>query len=217
MLNGMLSRYGSKFAALCVILPAGSLTAGTTAGFSQAGQSIPELNIRVYGFPGLSAGVLRGAYFEASRMLRRVSIGLRWVDCTAAALSIDCTTPDLPSVLPVHVLAKAFPSASPGALGLAAWSDDEGAAFLFYDRVVARRSQTAGLGSILGRVMAHEIAHLLLPQQPHSEIGLMRGQWSADDLRNSSFACLRLPEGSVFLMQKEARRRVLTSQHAAVR
>ena len=168
-------------------------------------------------FQDCPAGILPEAYTEAERLLRPVSIRLKWVDCTSPVLSIECTAPQLPTDLTVRVVAAALPPATPWALGLAAWSGDQAAAFIFYDRVVALRTNTRFVPSILGRVMAHEITHLLLGSQSHSEVGLMRGQWSADDLRTVSSACLGLPIRSVQFMQKEALRRVLIARNLTVK
>ena len=66
-----------------------------------------------------------------------------------------------------------------------------------------------------GRVMAHEITHLLLGTQGHSDLGLMRGHWNTDDLRIASSACLGLPMRSVEVIQKEALRRVLIARNFA--
>jgi hypothetical protein len=65
--------------------------------------------------------------------------------------------------------------------------------------------------------MAHEITHLLLGSQDHSELGLMRGQWSADDLRTVSSAWLGLPVRSSQFMQKEAFQRVLIARNPTVK
>jgi|SRR5579871_4387243 len=202
MISGMTHRCRIiAVAGMVLICLAGSLTAQT-----------PELNIRVYGFDGLPHDALPEAYTEAGRLLTPVAIGLKWIDCTSSALSAECTTPQLPSDLTVRIVASALPPATPNALGLAAWSGDLAAAFIFYDRVAALRTSTRFVPSILGRVMAHEITHLLLGSQSHSEIGLMKGQWNADDLRTVNSAWLGLPVRSVLSMQKEARRRVLIAR-----
>jgi hypothetical protein len=65
--------------------------------------------------------------------------------------------------------------------------------------------------------MAHEIAHVLLPHHKHSDLGLTRGQWSADDLTMTSAACLGLSAQSVQFMQKEALRRMLSARNRAVK
>jgi hypothetical protein len=216
MISGMICRNSNAFVAILVIWLAGLPTVGTAAEIPLATQSTPELTIRVYGFPGLSTGILPEAYAEAERLLRPVSIRMNWVDCTSPVLSIECTSHQLPTDLTVRVVATALPPATRWALGLAAWSGDQAAAFIFYDRVVALRTSNRFLPSILGRVMAHEITHLLLGSQSHSEIGLMRGQWNADDLRTVNSAWLGLPVRSVQFMQQEALRRVLIARNLTV-
>lgn len=49
-------------------------------------------------------------------------------------------------------------------------------AFVFYDRLlgVAGR-QPIDTAVVLGRIMAHELGHLLLPPGPHARFGVMRG------------------------------------------
>jgi hypothetical protein len=140
-----------------------------------------------------------------------VGVELTWVNCTSQVLSAVCISSHSPADLIVRFLARALPRASTTALGIADSSDDYAAGFIFYDRVLALRTHTRPLAPMLGRVMAHEITHLLLPQQHHSELGLMRGQWSADDLRITSSACLGSSITSIRLMQKEALRRVLSA------
>jgi hypothetical protein len=212
MLNGMRRRKNNPFAVLYLIYLAGSLSAGAAAE-----NLYPELNIRVYAFQGFPVDAPPEAYIEAERLLRPAAIRLNWIDCISIPLSKECASPQLPTDLTVRIVAVALPPATPRALGLAAWSGDLAAAFIFYDRVVALRTSTRFVPSILGRVMAHEITHLLLGSQSHTEIGLMKGQWSADDLRTVNSAWLGLPVGSVQFMQKEALRRVQIARNLKVK
>jgi hypothetical protein len=71
-----------------------------------------------------------------------------------------------------------------GVLGQAA--KECGRAYIFSHRIIAlaARHQHA-LGSVLGRIIAHEVGHLVLPENGHSATGIM----SADlDLRPTAFA-----------------------------
>jgi hypothetical protein len=56
-------------------------------------------------------------------------------------------------------------------------------AYVFYDRVQAVTGAN-GLrrARVLAIAMAHEIGHLLLPHNGHSETGLMRADWTETDL-----------------------------------
>jgi hypothetical protein len=75
-----------------------------------------------------------------------------------------------------------------GALGFAA-VPEEGMgriAYAIYDRVRDTAARAAmNEDDLLGFVMAHEIAHLLLPRGAHTEAGLMRGHWNVQDLQRT--------------------------------
>jgi len=184
--------------------------ADATIDLALAPQSTPELNVLVYRFPGFSTRMLYEAEIEAVRVLHPVHMERSWIDCTSRPFPISCTS-QKPTDLVVRFIRKALPKASTSALGIAGSSDSQGVAFVFYERVLALRTPTRPLPMMLGRVIAHELTHLLLPEQGHSDVGLMRGQWAADDLRITSSACLRLPTTSVQFMEKEALRRVLSA------
>ena len=191
-----------------------ALTAGSSAQSLIALQSTPKLNVFMYGFPALSPSVVQGAEAEAGRMLRRVPIELKWIDCTSRVPPESCRSPQVPTNLIVRFLPKALPQASARALGIAGTSADHATAFIFYDRILAVRTHTNLLPAMLGRVLAHEITHLLLPEEDHAGFGLMRDQWSADDLRFTSTACLGLSAQSVQSMHREALRRTGTADSA---
>jgi hypothetical protein len=174
-------------------------------------QSNPILKVFVYRCPELSSSVIQGAETEAARILRPVRIELNWIDCSTRMQSVSCRSTQAPTDLIIRFLPKALPQASPRALGIAGSSADYATAFIFYDRILARRTHTQLLPVILGRVLAHEITHLLLPQEDHTGFGLMRGQWSVDDLRITSSACQGLSSRSVQFMHREALRRLGTA------
>jgi hypothetical protein len=62
-------------------------------------------------------------------------------------------------------------------------SNDEagrgGMAFVLFDRVEDRASSHhVSISRVLGQVIAHELGHLLLPSNSHSERGIMRAVWN---------------------------------------
>jgi hypothetical protein len=218
----MLRRADSRFTAALAIQLFTSTMVGTAAlaanvPIEASEKSIPQLSVRVYGFAGLSPWLLQAAEVQAARLLRDVPVGLNWVDCISRSASVTCISDLAPTDLAVRVLPKALPQVSANALGIAGPNRGAASAFIFYDRVVALRSQARSLSPIVGRVLAHEIVHVLLPDKSHSEFGLMRGQWSTDDLRTDSSACIGLPAASVQLMKKEALRRVISARNLGLK
>jgi len=181
---------------------------------SSVQQSTPTINVVVYGFHGLPSWVLDGTEAEAGRIFRRVDIQINWLDGNSEK---DATSRPLvggPSELVVRVVPHALPPASKTALAMAFPSaESTGIVFIFYDRVVAMQTSTSLLQTMLGRVLAHEITHLLLPGQEHSPSGLLRGHWSQDDLRFTSGAVETLPSHLVALLH---RRLLLAAQSRTV-
>ncbi len=181
----------------------------------RANHTSPDVIVRVYGVPALSSWMLRSAETEATRVLRSTCINFHWQDCGAHVPSEPCGVPAPPTELIIRFLGKSLEQAGTSALGIAGLADGSSVAFIFYDRIVATRSHTRVIPVVLGRVMAHEITHLLLPEEHHSQLGLMRGQWSAEDLRITSSTSFALPGRSVLLMQKEATRRAVPHLNVA--
>jgi hypothetical protein len=222
MIHGMVCHEKSLSVAISVLVSLApflnaSLIAKPAPEFSLGLQSTPELTVRVFSFPGLSPWMLQAAEAEATRVLHSVPVELNWIDCISRVLPAACMSPQLATDLIVRFVAKALPNVSPTALGITDSSDSHAAAFIFFDRIVALRTHTRLVPAMLGRVMAHEITHLLLPQQGHSDLGLMRRQWTTEDLRITSSTCLGLPTRSLQFMQKEAQRRVLNARLGVAR
>jgi hypothetical protein len=61
-------------------------------------------------------------------------------------------------------------------------------AYVFYDQ--SEQFTPLFRARFLGHVMAHEMGHLLLPQYSHSARGLMRAQWSREDLELAQYGRL---------------------------
>lgn len=224
MIRGMTRLGTTKFSAIALAVslarllsePAPLIARGTMKA-SPADRSTPEIFVRVYSFPELSPWILQETKTEAVNILRSASIGLRWVDCTSHVPSASCTGTVSAADLIVRFLAKALPQADPSALGIAGSSDGSRVAFIFYDRIAGMRSHSRLMPVMLGRVVAHEITHLLLPEEGHTRLGLMRGQWTNEDLRITSSTSLGLPARSVLLMQKEALRRATIRRGTAAK
>jgi hypothetical protein len=63
-----------------------------------------------------------------------------------------------------------------------------GRVYLFYHRIAAFASASGEhLGSVLGRALAHEIGHQLLPAHGHSDTGIMRAEIDYRSLGDPQF------------------------------
>ncbi len=137
-----------------------------------------SLAVRVYDARGVPEETLAAARATAARLLSAARIDVRWARC-------PCPNEVAADELLVRI-AAAPPSIEPASLGysyvdLAAHGGT--LATVFVDRIDTL-AQVAGVaaGELLGRAMAHEIAHLLLGTRDHETTGLMRGKWTTAEL-----------------------------------
>ena len=76
--------------------------------------------------------------------------------------------------------------------------------------VELERPDLAQRGDILGAILAHEIGHLLIAGNNHSNIGILRARWDDQDLR-------LIAQGRImFTMDQAARMLSLTAERQAI-
>ena len=125
----------------------------------------------VYNFCGIGPEALTQAQRYASEIYELIGVPVVWITEGTAP------PPDAEQRLRFQVAllgpAGNVEGVSKSALGVAPLSHDR--AYIFCERVaaLAPRAETS-FATILGRVLAHEVGHLLLPGQGHAVVGIMR-------------------------------------------
>jgi len=137
-----------------------------------------SLTVRVYDAHGIRPDTVAAARETAGAILGNAGILIAWRQC-------PCDNRVDDAELVVRITA-ASPESERGALGFSYVDTERRSgtlATVFADRVesLARVAGTSE-SQLLGRVMAHEIAHLLLGNREHGKAGLMRGNWTASEL-----------------------------------
>jgi hypothetical protein len=138
-----------------------------------------SLAVRVYdGYAVPGDQLARARATVQDIMTKGAGVGVTWPVC-------PCLSPVGSGELIVRI-AAASPASPPASLGFSLVDVGRGTgtlATVFADRVQAMAA-LAGVdqGELLGRVIAHEIAHLLVGTHDHSARGLMRGEWRASEL-----------------------------------
>lgn len=155
------------------------------AGF--AAVTMEPLCIRVYDTAGTTPADRRRALKRATDILADADVKVDWRDCSPRAPQRHpaCSQSPMQGELVVRLVRQPA-SRHLRALGEAMVDTATGTGVLatvFVDRVeqFAARAR-ADVESTLGRVMAHEIGHLLLGTTDHADVGLMRERWSAGEL-----------------------------------
>ena len=158
---------------------------------AQAGPASLTLVVKVYNAVGMGAPEMARAREMTRSIFGRAGIDAVWRDCEAIvradSSSTICAHPRAPEEVVVRIVAKPAGSATVAdVLGFSNVAGPETAtslATVLADRVelAAVRTQSES-GKLLGRVIAHEVGHLLLATNWHANAGLMRAAWRDDEI-----------------------------------
>ena len=137
-----------------------------------------SLMIRIYDAYDVPGDRLARARTTVEGIMKSAGVAVTWPRC-------PCLSPVGPGELVVRITAS-VPASAPGSLGFSFVDIGLKAgtlATVFADRVHSLAA-IAGVddGELLGRVIAHEISHLLIGTRDHGARGLMRGEWRASEL-----------------------------------
>ena len=177
-----------------------------------------RLTVRVFNYAQASPETWNLARKIATSILGRSGIQTFWMECSLSSegkFTISACEQPLGLSDLVLRLVPASPATraqfGSGTLGIAAQPEKRtpASASVFYDRVEQlAKGGTASVPVILGHAAAHEIGHLLLGSNSHSPWGLMRAQWSRQDLQNAGVGNLLFTPEQAEVMKAEALRRL---------
>jgi hypothetical protein len=175
-----------------------------TAAAGSADTSL-TITIQVHNYAEVDRKTLLEAEKIAAGIYRKVGVETRWTHAAPAPKinqenstgqsSLNLTDIDL-NIVP-RVMADRL-QLSNEIMGLAPGTGpDRHLVYIFYNRIERVNDAQPFIGGIhlptsqtLGHAIAHEIGHLLLNMEVHSQTGIMRGNWGLEDLR--AVACGRL-------------------------
>jgi hypothetical protein len=149
------------------------------------GRETEQIVVSVFNRAGANPATVRAAEKMAARIYEQVGISIAWRNCRAQAEPelerCEAATDHGQLVLniehqPRTLVADAFGVAFLGNDGWGTFCD------VFYDRILElHRDGRASEETILGMVMAHELGHLLLGSNSHSDTGIMRPKWQSEN------------------------------------
>lgn len=163
--------------------------------FAQNGigrQSDPglTLKVRVYNYSPASAAMVEGAEREAGRILSDAGVQAIWLDCLAVDSSTEsqslCHESFGATAVVLRILAK--PAENRFRDTVFGFANVPTLASVYYRQaVLLAHGDDADFEAtpILGCAIAHEIGHLLLGSNSHSDTGIMRGQWGRKDVQQA--------------------------------
>jgi len=170
------------------------------------------LTVRLYNTSGTPADELAAARSVADAILRDSGLTPIFRPCGQLAGGTDsCDEPLKPSEVVVRIIdAPAFNATLHadvfGITYIVRETNRGWLATVFADRTGAAAERVGvDRGTLLGRVMAHEIGHLLLGIDYHSPVGVMRAEWPDDSLNRDA------DDWRFSMLEAERMQRVLAS------
>jgi hypothetical protein len=155
-------------------------------------QSVPSLRLRAYNGFGVAGPEIVLALRTAEEILRDAGLVPSWRECRtpsgpSAAASDRCDDVVAGAEMVLRLVAAPRSVRPPVTLGFSHVDAGTGVgtlATVFPDRVKAMAARTGtNAGVLMGRVVAHEVGHLLLGTMAHASGGLMRGHWTDEAVR----------------------------------
>jgi hypothetical protein len=167
--------------------------------------------IRTYNTTRLPDSALESAVATATAILQGSGFELAWRACEEAfvrSAQHPCASPLGVNEFAVRIVRMTtdveYRGELPLGYSLVDTATRSGALATIYIDRVAWLADSAGVDGrlVLGRAIAHELGHLLLGTNAHSNAGLMRAVWSCDALqRNTSMDWLFAPDDASAMRQ----------------
>jgi len=174
--------------------------------------------IRTYNSADLPAADLESAVASGTAILKASGLGTAWHACEPALVlnaEHPCATPLRANEIAVRIVRLTTRADYRGELPLGYSLVDTATrsgslATIYMDRVTWL-AEAAGVDGrlVLGRAIAHEVGHLLLGTNAHSESGLMRAVWSCDALKRNTGRDWLFAPGDARAMRQAVRLRAV--------
>ena len=162
-----------------------------------AGAAEVQVRVRLQDYANVPPVWLANAKAVAAAILENGGVSISWADCSPSSERRDavCSIQPGPIDLQLRILSEEMAKRihrSRQSMGSAMVSGRFPViASAFYHRAVELEAKKPGArAEILGGILAHEIGHLLLADNSHSETGILRALWGDQDFR--MIACGRL-------------------------
>ena len=224
----MNSRIRGQYRAIGVALGLASIIGLGLPQSAFAGGPDPSLTITVQvdNYSQASPGVLAAAEHEADRILGEAGLRAVWLECPVGVSRADAQGPcqKAPEATDIRLRILATPIRNVFQDSVFGFTVHPVLASVYYDYALRRaKSDDAEfeVPIILGCVMAHELGHLLLGSNGHSDTGIMQPRWEPKQVRQLMMGTLQFtPEqskrmGTEVQARTEKQRNNLSSTSAA--
>ncbi len=201
---------GASFGFMAAMIGAMGVAFSETALASQ--DEPPTIIVLVANYSQASPAILAAAEREAGRILGQAGLRASWLECSVGPSTVSLQDPCQKApeaadirmrILPAPVLDKFQDSV----FGFAVHPVLASVYYEFAFRRAKRDDAEFELPTILGCVMAHELGHLLLGSNSHSDKGIMLPRWEVNQVRQLMMGTLLFTPDQARLIRLEAQAR----------
>jgi hypothetical protein len=183
--------------------------------FASVTDPSPTIRVRIVNYSQASAATLARAEHEAGQILAQAGLETVWFDCSVGHSSgiphDPCQEPLGASDIVLRVLPEPRDNRFQGQVfGFAVIPVQ---ASVYYDYVLRQgKSDDAefDIPILLGCVIAHEVGHLLLGSDSHSDAGVMQPRWERKQIQQATMGTLLFTPQQANLIRAEGQRRMST-------
>lgn len=163
-----------------------------------------EVTVRLYDQAGIGAKKLERARGIVDRIFRLSGVSIRWVPCATdgSETKQECVQLLGNNEITLRIVSrslseqKATGHFTGGRAHRIRNLKGAGFASIFVDRLEKMvAEQKLSLAIVLGHIIAHEVGHILLPQNSHSRRGLMRSRFQWEDWQQANQGRLHFTKG----------------------
>lgn len=197
-----------------VVVALAGITGFTIPATALAGENddSPTVTVLVHNYSQASPAILARAEREAGRIMVKAGLRVVWLECPRAASTADPPEPCQRAAEDTDMRLRVLSAPVQNEFGdsVFGFSNHPVLASVFYEHAVRRaKSDDAEfeIPMILGGVIAHELGHLLLGSNRHSDVGIMQPRWTRSQVRQLTKGMLLFTTEQSMLMRSEARRR----------
>jgi hypothetical protein len=148
----------------------------------------------------IAPAVLLQAEQETARIFRLAGIEIAWVNCNVGGEPDECAQFLGANQFVVHIVQSGV-TRTKCVLGESFLGEDGTGKYtdVYLGRIQwAHREFDADVALLIGRVSAHELGHLLLGTNAHSNVGIMKPQWDLESPR-------RMDSGTLVFTKQQSR------------
>lgn len=173
----------------------------------------PAILVLVYNYTQASAATLRDAEREADRIFTKAGVQTIWLDCPTGHSAVTgpgaCWRPPEPGAVLLRILPNTVRNGFRDTMF--GFANLPVCASVYYHqavRLAREHNAILDLPVTLGCAIAHELGHLLLGSNSHSDAGIMQGRWGPREIQRALMGREVFTPEQAGRLRAEARSRV---------